>query len=77
MLPKLRDIENLGVMTMKGYPTLLRPSELEPHYQMQFSVIHRTPFSLLVGVFRLHRGYSQFILSSHLRQIGKSTNIII
>ena len=34
---------NLGFMPMKGYYTLLRPPELEPHYQMQFSVILRTP----------------------------------
>ena len=26
-------------MLMKGYPTLLRSPELEPHHQMQFSVI--------------------------------------
>ena len=28
---------------MKGYSTFLKASVLEPHYQMQFSVITRTP----------------------------------
>ena len=30
---------DLGVMTIKGYSTLPKSPELEPNYQMQFSVI--------------------------------------
>ena len=30
-------------MAAKGHSTFLRSSELEPHYQMQFRVIPRTP----------------------------------
>ena len=37
----------LGVMVLKGYYTLLRAPELEPHHQMLFSVISRT--SLFFG----------------------------
>ena len=33
---------DLRVMAMKGYSILLRPPEMEPHNQMQFSVILRT-----------------------------------
>ena len=33
-----------GVMAMKAYSTLLKPPELEPHHQMQFTVIPKTPF---------------------------------
>ena len=33
---------DLGVMAMKVYSTYLRAPELEPHHQMQFSVIPRT-----------------------------------
>ena len=34
---------DLGVMTMKGYSTLCRSSELEFHNPMQFNVIPRPP----------------------------------
>ena len=33
---------DLGVMEMKGYLPPSRSPELEPHHQMQFSVIPRT-----------------------------------
>ena len=36
---------DLGLMAMKGYFTLPRSPEMESHYQMQLSVIPRTPFS--------------------------------
>ena len=32
------------VMAIKGYSTIPRNSEQEPYHQMQFNVIHRTPF---------------------------------
>ena len=32
---------NLGIMALKGYSTLSRSPELEPHHQMLFSVIFR------------------------------------
>ena len=32
----------MGVMAMKGFFTLSRSPELEPHHQMQFSVIPKT-----------------------------------
>ena len=44
---------NLGVIAMKGYPTLLRSLELEPQHQMQFSVIPRTH---LFGLGLTHSG---------------------
>ena len=36
---------DLGVRTMKGYYTLPRALELEPHHRLQFSVIPRIPHS--------------------------------
>ena len=51
-----------GVKTMKGYSTLPKSSELEPHYKMQFSVIHKIPL-FGEGFLSLCRGYSQHILS--------------
>ena len=33
---------DLGVMTMKGYSTLPRAQEVEPHLQTQFNHIPRT-----------------------------------
>ena len=33
---------DLGVMTMKGYSTLLKAARIEPHHQIQFNVISRT-----------------------------------
>ena len=38
VLPLLIRVD-LGVMAIKGYSTLPRSQELEPYYQMQFSVI--------------------------------------
>ena len=35
---------DLGVMAIKGYSTLPRALELEPHHQMQVSVRHGTFF---------------------------------
>ena len=35
---------DLGVKAMKQYSTLHRPTELEPHHEIQFSVIPGTPF---------------------------------
>ena len=35
---------DLGVMKLEEYSTLLKYSEVEPHHQMQFSVMPRTPF---------------------------------
>ena len=32
-----------GVMAMKLHSTLPRARKLEPYYQIQFSIIHRTP----------------------------------
>ena len=37
------DRVSLGVMALKAYVTLPISAELEPPYQMQFSVIFRTP----------------------------------
>ena len=34
---------DLGVMTIKGFFTLLKDPGLEPHHQMQFNVIPRIP----------------------------------
>ena len=48
-----------GVMT-KGYSTLTKSPELEPLYNMQFSVIARPSF--LEGLSSLCRGYCQCIL---------------
>ena len=39
LLQTLQVRENLGLMAMKGYFTLLRVPELETHHQMQFTVI--------------------------------------
>ena len=36
--------ENLNLMAMKCYSTLLRSTKLEPYRQMEFSVIPRIPF---------------------------------
>ena len=47
---------DLGVMKMKRYSTLSRELELEPHHQMQFSIIHRTP--LFGGRERIQRYYT-------------------
>ena len=33
---------DLKGIEMKGYPVLARSPELEPHYQMHFSLIRRT-----------------------------------
>ena len=41
---------NLGVMAVKRYSTFPRVPELEPHNQMQFNVIIRTPFFEGVGI---------------------------
>ena len=50
MLP-LRVRVDLGVMAMKGYSTFPRALELEPHHQMQFNVMPRTPiFDSVDGV---------------------------
>ena len=47
MVPKqvlpLRVRVDLGVMAIKGYATHPRSPQLEPHYQMQFRIIPRTP----------------------------------
>ena len=43
---KIRVTADLEVVAMKGYPTFYKAFELEPHHQMQFSVIKRT---LVVG----------------------------
>ena len=53
---------DLGVMTMIGYSTLPKSLELEHLYQIQFSVIIRTPF-FVGGVLFLGRGDSLLILS--------------
>ena len=37
----------MEVMAMKGYPTLTRSPELEPHHYMQFSVLPRTGLTSL------------------------------
>ena len=34
---------DLGIMAMKGYSTLPRSPELEPHHQMLFSIIPGSP----------------------------------
>ena len=52
---------DLGVMAMKEYSTLSRTLEQEPHYQMQFSVIPRTPF-FFEGVLPLCKRCNQYIL---------------
>ena len=52
----------LGVMARKPYSIFPRSSELEPHYQMQFSVLPRTP--LIGWVQPLYRRYTQYILIS-------------
>ena len=55
---------DLRVIIRKGYFTLCRAPELEPHHQMQFNVIFRTlSFWGREGVLLLCRGYSQRILS--------------
>ena len=46
---------------MNRFSTPLRSPELEPHDQMQVSVIHRTP--IFLGALALCSGYSQCILS--------------
>ena len=51
---------DLGVMAMKGYSTFPRSPKLEPHHQMQFSVISRI----------LNKEYSQYIPSPANRAIG-------
>ena len=52
---------DLAVIKMKKYTSLPRPPKLEPHHQMQFNVIPRTP-TFFDCVLLLHRGYSQRIL---------------
>ena len=50
---------NLGVMSMKGYPTFPKAPGLDPHHQMQFRIIFKlllpgkvlTHCSDAVGVF--------------------------
>ena len=54
---------NLGVMEIKEYSTFPRSQKLEPHHQMQFSVIPRT---LLLGrgitpLLRIHSVYSKVV----------------
>ena len=46
---------------MKRYTPLTRAPELEPHHQIQFSVIPRTLLVCMVSFF--HREYNQHILS--------------
>ena len=40
LTPQIR--VNLGVIAIKGYSTFPRAPEIEPHHQVQFSVILRT-----------------------------------
>ena len=49
-------------MAMKGYSTLTRSLEQEPHFKMQFWVITKTPFLPVGGVLSLGKVYSQRIL---------------
>ena len=51
---------DVGMMAVKGFSTLSRSPELQPHNQIQFSVIPRTPLS---GFLPLNKRYSQNILS--------------
>ena len=53
---------NLGLMEMKEYITISRSPELEPHHQIQFGMISRTPL-ILSSNLPFHREYSQNILS--------------
>ena len=55
---------DLGIMVMKVYFTVLRAPELEPHNQMLFSFMLRTPPFFLEGFYSSLGGYSQCILSS-------------
>ena len=49
-------------MIMNRYTTLPKALELEPHHQMQFRIVSRTPY---FGVsYPLYRGYCQRILST-------------
>ena len=81
---------NQGVMAINGYITLLRCSELEPHYHLQYSAIQRTTFFLEWGprgviVKAMYCGIvvSEFVLQSryyvHFRANtpGKSMNPLI
>ena len=34
---------DLGLLARKGYPQLDKTHKMEPHHQMQFSVVLRTP----------------------------------
>ena len=69
MTPRFR--VDLGVMAIEECSTLLRAPELEPHHQMQFSVIPRTRF--LGGDLLFYRECSQRILSpSHWGKIHNS-----
>ena len=50
-----------SVMAMKGYSTLPKSKELEPHHQMQFSVVPRT---LLFFFFCGEEGYLSAVSKS-------------
>ena len=70
-----------GVMVTKEYSTFLGSPELEPHHQMQFSVIRKTSYYPYVGVtvFFDSRQKSQFINNqlTFLINIGKILSISI
>ena len=59
---RLRFRVDLGVMATKGNSALPRSPELEPHYQILFSLIPRIPYFAGKPLF-LCMGYSQHILS--------------
>ena len=57
----------------REHSTLLRSPVLEPHHQMQFSVIQRTP--LLDEVLTLCRGWSHSILAPPTEQSSCSIHV--
>ena len=56
----------LVLMAIKEYSTITRSPKAEPHYPIQFSLIHRKPF--LVGFLPLHMRYRQTAYSKPHRQ---------
>ena len=67
---------DLGVMAMKRYSTFFKSPELEPHFQMQFSVIPDTHF-LVGGVLILKRRINQIILSSPVKKLIRCVYLFI
>ena len=68
---------DLVVMAMKGHSTLPRSSELEPHHQMQFCIISRTPLFGAVLQWAYSKPYQQggSLVQDHKEHLVKNNLI--